>query len=178
MNFKSSNVIAAFVLISVVLISACGNNDGKQIDAAQNNLSVVTKAGTDIDFSKNPFPPEVASASGFSDPETWGRWTDGDKAVLTFNNPLPENFELVMVVHAAFGPSANRPLKVKAGNSEQSFTVSTPDQTISIPFRLEGEAKSLEIKLPNANSPKSVGISEDTRKLGIGISKLSIVPGK
>ena len=179
MKFKKPIIVASIIFASACVLTGCGDNADKQTANVQ-NVSVVqpilAKEGINIDFSKTPFPPGIVDARGFSGAESWGRWTDGEKAVLTFNNPLPKKFDLVIIVHAAFGPNANKPVKLRIGDTEQTFTVFAPDQTISIPVHLGVDTKSLEIILPAATSPKSIGASEDVRRLGIAVSKISILP--
>ena len=174
-----TQLIAYLILASAAVLTGCGDNaDKKSSDIQKAPLTQKESANTriDIDFSKDPFPAEISDARGFSGSEPWGRWTDGEKAVLTFNSPLPKHFDLAIVVHAAYGPNANKPVKLKIGETERTFVIATPDQTITLPVSLTGETKSLEILLPAATSPKSSGASEDLRRLGIAISKISITP--
>lgn len=163
MSFKAF-IIACVIFTSTAILTGCSDGADKKTADVQ-----IT-----IDFNKNPFPPEISDARGFSNPEPWGRWTVGEKATLTFNNPLPRQFELQILVHAAFGPNANKPVKLKIGESEHTFEVSTPDQIISIPVSLSTDTKVVEIILPEPTSPKSLGGSGDARKLGIAISKISL----
>lgn len=174
-----ARILGCLILTSAAVLTGCSDNADKKLTDIQ-KASVTQKergnARIDIDFSKDPFPAEISDARGFSGSEPWGRWTDGERAVLTFNNPLPKHFDLVILVHGAFGPNANKPVKLKIGETEQIFVISIPDQTITLPVSLSGDAKSLEILLPAATSPKSIGASEDIRRLGIAISKISITP--
>lgn len=179
MKFKKPIIVASIIFASTAVLTGCGDNaDKKAADTQKASLvqKESAKAQIDIDFSKNPFPSEISDAKGFANPESWGRWTDGEKAVLTFNNPLPKNFDLVILVHAAFGPNTNNPVKLKIGETEQTFVVYKLDQTISIPVSLSADSKSLEIIPPAPTSPKSLGASKDVRQLGIAVSKISILP--
>lgn len=172
-------LVTSIIFVSVTALTGCGDNTDKKATDTQNvslTQTESTMARVDIDLSKSQFPAEISDARGFSGSEPWGRWTDGEKVVLTFNNPLPKNFALEILVHAAFGPNANKPVKVKIGEREYSFVVSTPDQKISVPVHLSVETKSFEIIPPAPTSPKSLGGSEDSRRLGLAISKISILP--
>lgn len=167
---------AAFALLG--LLTGCG----EKADINANKGAVVPVPNVSpfpqqlsIDFAKDPFPKEVLSVTGLSNPEPWGRWTDGEKMILAFNTQLPQNFSFELTVSAAFGPNSNAPTKVKIGEFNSAFSVSKPDEMFVVPVTHAGVTNTLEIVPPKPASPKSLGISNDSRQLGLGLVKLRIV---
>ena len=129
-----------------------------------------------VDFREKNYPADVASVSGISGPEPWGRWTDGARAVLQFKKTLPSRFQLKLQTTGAFGPNAGIPFLVRAGSIQKEFTVTTPDQLILLDFEGVENADRIEFVIPKPTSPKELAISEDVRKLGIGLVSLAIGP--
>jgi hypothetical protein len=171
----------AFTGIAIALLGLL-TGCGEKADVSANKGTVVPAPKVSpfpqqfsIDFAKDPFPKEVISATGLSNPEPWGRWTDGEKVVLTFNSQLPQNFSFELTVSAAFGPNSNTPTKLKIGEFNHTFSVSKPGEIFVVPVTHSGVTKTLEITPPKPTSPKSLGISNDSRQLGLGLVKLRIV---
>jgi hypothetical protein len=128
-----------------------------------------------IDFSRNGYPGFISRASGLSRKEPWGRWTDGDRAEITFSESLPKKFELEIVVNAAFGDNAKGPIFVRIGGVEKSFHFTSKGETIRLPFSLSNDATSIEIVPPSPMSPKALGLGMDARRLGVGLSSVRVV---
>lgn len=129
-----------------------------------------------VDFSKPGYPIFLAAVNGLSGHEPWGRWSDGEIVTLQFAQPLPTQFTLILTAQA-FGPNIGLPVIVKAGASEQTFTLPTAEQhTHRLNFTLAAPADSLEFRIPQPVSPAELKVSEDPRKLGIGFIKLQITP--
>jgi len=128
-----------------------------------------------IDFSRDGYPGFISRASGFSRKEPWGRWTDGDRAEITFSESLPKKFELEIVVNAAFGDNAKGPIFVRIGGVEKSFHFTSKGETIRLPFSLSNDATSIEIVPPSPMSPKALGLGMDARRLGVGLSSVRVV---
>ena len=125
-------------------------------------------------------------ATGWSTPEPWGTWSDGKFASLA-PIPLPQavkNRELLLKVDV-------RPLIAKPGQTQIArvsangivvanwlFTAANPERTAVaiIPRRAleHNDSLALSFELPEAVSPASFGLSQDTRKLGIGIEHIEI----
>lgn len=106
--------------------------------------------------------------------EDWGRWTDGSPAIFKFPKGLPTHFKLIMKVAGAFGPNQGKTFIVKVGDQSINFIPATTN-----PIELEFNKVSTDTLLiltPEPISPKELGQSGDTRKLGLAIRKLEIVP--
>ena len=175
MRRKYTAPILALVMLLVVF-NGCGDKERTKSSSRTESVASGQRKQIDIDFSKSSFPETIKLATGFANPEEWGRWTDGDKAVLVFNRPLPKQFTCRIVVYSAFGPNASAPIKLKIGDLERTFLVSKVNESIAIPVSVSQEANSIEIIPPKPSSPKSLGTSNDGRRLGIAIAKLSIIP--
>jgi phosphoglycerol transferase len=127
-----------------------------------------------IDFSKAGWPDFIKDASGIGANEPWGRWSLGHEVDLTFFQPLPQHFNLDLVV-TPFGPNVGKDLTIEIGSRMYKVNVPTGNFHVSIPVDLLGE-KVDEIKLGPAvvTSPKELGLSQDDRPIAIGLVHLSI----
>jgi len=158
MYLKNLGMISVFLIAG--LLYGCG-------DSKQPRM---------VDFREKNYSADVASVSGISGPEPWGRWTDGARAVLQFKKTLPSTFQLKLQTTGAFGPNAGIPILVRAGSIQKEFTVTTPDQVILLDFEGVANADSIEFVIPKPTSPKELALSEDVRKLGLGLVSLTIGP--
>jgi hypothetical protein len=123
-----------------------------------------------------PFTPGSAGekllARGWSIPESWGRWSDGDEAVLILrfaDASRPADVDLSLAPFVL--PGHDQRVEVAAnGHAVAQWRFTTPDaQDVSfhIPpayIRSDGIV-SLTFSLPDAASPRSFGMSADTRQL-------------
>lgn len=161
-------------------------NSCAQIDSSleiKKNFSL-PQLGVPIEFSKNSngtqFLTQVGRSQeigwGWSYPESWGTWSDGYKSRLVL--PTPEDKFNELVIHLT-------PFLDKATHSELSFEVSVNNlrkilfnlnqpgpQTITLNLREINKDQNfikMEFSYRNAASPKSIGLGDDDRKLGIGI---------
>ncbi|MBY0272393.1 MAG: hypothetical protein K2X02_03110 [Alphaproteobacteria bacterium] len=114
----------------------------------------------------SPYP-----LSGFSAPEGAHRWTVGKKATITL--PLAEMGFPSQIsffdTRALVTGSHPQHLIVKVngeGAGSYDYTLTNNNQTIEIPLPEAGSAE-IEFEMPNAASPSDLGISADTRALGI-----------
>ena len=158
MPLKHLRMISALLIVG--LLYGCG--DSKQTRT--------------VDFRDKNYPADVASVSGISGHESWGRWTDGAHVVLQFKKTLPSTFQLKLQTTGAFGPNAGMPILVKVGSIQKEFTVTVPDQLIVLDFEGVENADRIEFVIPKPTSPKELGMSDDLRKLGLGLVSLAIGP--
>ncbi len=131
---------------------------------------------TPMSFTTSRFPSYVAGVTGFSTPERWGTWSEGAVVEIRFARPLPRSFDLVLRLGTAFGGNRNLPIKVHAGEREQSFVVDREPYETTLNFRDIGEATTLSFAIPRPESPMERGEGNDPRKLGIGFVSLLVVP--
>jgi phosphoglycerol transferase len=149
-----------FVLLMLANLSGCGDSDRTL------SLDMKSKVLTGV---------ETTNLSGAED---FGRWTDGSPTAFKFTKGLPEHFKLVLTVGGAFGPNQGKTFTAEVGSQSQNFI---PSNTVVVPNIVELEfdhvsTDVLTINSPSPTSPKELGMSADTRKLGISIIKLEILP--
>jgi phosphoglycerol transferase len=128
-----------------------------------------------LDFRLAAWPGIVASASGLSYPESWGRWSSAAAIVLEFASPLPWRFVLRLRARA-FGPNAGAEFRVRAGGDEAPFALGDAVEERRIMLDNPGRARTLTITVPHPTAPKDLGMSADVRTIGIGLVELEITP--
>ena len=109
---------------------------------------------------------------GWSIPESWGRWSDGDEAVLILRfADVSRGADFHLSLAPFVMPGHDQRVEVSAnGNAVARWRFTTPDaQDVSfhIPaayVRPDGIV-SLTFSLPDASSPRSFGLSADARQL-------------
>lgn len=122
-------------------------------------------------------PGVISNISGLSFPEPWGTWSDGDVIVFEFAKPLPEKFTLKLLANA-FTPSANKEFFVWLDTDvkmKKSFRLG--EAVVETVLQLENlnQYKRITIEVPSPRSPQELGLSEDSRKLGIAFHKMEII---
>ncbi len=129
----------------------------------------------------------IDSGTGWSFPEKWGTWSDGEFASFPFvisGGDIPS----IMKVNLRLRPYISTnvlPLQVSVemnGESLGDFTF-TKDEEYEIELKYTSDLYFRTLTLPtlgfrikNPTSPGSSGISEDDRKLGIGLVSISFKP--
>ena len=129
-----------------------------------------------LSFNQEDLPVEIESLNGFSDVEPWGRWTAVEKASIEFSAPLPKHFRLNANVLHVFGGNSKSPIKIRVGMEQHAVLSPAADTDISLEFHTDGNADVIEIFPPNPQSPKQLGLGNDSRLLGVGFSWLEITP--
>jgi phosphoglycerol transferase len=126
-------------------------------------------------FSKPGSPEYIASIYGLSVSEPWGRWTDGDVAIVRFSSPLPLRFS-VELSGGAFGANVGKPVGIRVGGVERQVVFKggpfENTSTLKADFVNESGSDTVTILLPAAR-PASAG---DPRRLGLALTGLKIVP--
>lgn len=135
-----------------------------------------------IDFKRPGYPEFLKAVSGMSSVETWGRWTDSNESdipsttTFIFKNPLPKKFTIQLETQA-FGPNIDQPILVKIGDEKEIFFLKDAKLNIvTLHFTNPSDSNAINIIIPKPTSPKQLNVkSDDTRKLGIGITSLKII---
>src|SRR6185436_4108385 len=113
---------------------------------------------------------------GWSAPDPKSRWTEERSAGIVFrltNESLQRDQVLKMQLSGFIVPVKHRSQKVIAtlnGTTVDSFLIAQTEpieRTIKLPASLLRAENELILKLPDAASPKSFGLSKDPRQLGI-----------
>jgi phosphoglycerol transferase len=172
-----------FILLALAIVfslSACGDKAPPRIPASDTSSPVGYQAtlADGIDLTKEGYPIFIAAVSGMSGYEPWGRWTDADAggavARFTFKDKLPQSFTLAVTANA-YGPNEGQPIEVKAGSIVKRFTIKNGETPSVYIIRFnEVDGNTLDFTPPSPTSPKSLGIGEDPRKVGIGFISIKI----
>jgi glycosyltransferase involved in cell wall biosynthesis len=120
--------------------------------------------------------------AGWGDPAHWGTWSVEPAATIVFR-PLPQPSEPLVLrasvrgFVAAAQPSLNVEVRVN-GTCLTTWTFQHPadfsfvEREVTIPVDLlDDGAVRLELSMPAARSPRELGISQDERRLGVGLSR-------
>ena len=130
-----------------------------------------------IDFYGEMYNADSFLLSGFSFREEFGQWTEGKKSKLKFILPeqfrgrnIKISFDLCMTINdnqmiyvCVNKKKVLRKFNVKPGKLE--FSIFVPNDG----------CVDLEIGLPRALSPKSIGVNNDSRILGIAIRTIEFI---
>jgi len=116
----------------------------------------------------------VEKINGTSVSELFGRWSDGRKVQIDMSSPLPRRFNLRLTARA-FGPNAGLPFTMRIGEESRTFRLSTSVGEVTLPFMTDGNARTITIEVPQPASPRQLGQGNDDRRLGIALSRMSIV---
>ncbi len=124
--------------------------------------------------------------NGWSSPETWGTWTEGNRAGLRIRSEVPLRAGIRIVMNARGHIEANHP------GVDLSFSVNGchagdypirkqgfHDFAIDVPeaaLQRNNRELALEITIDNPASPLELGLSEDSRKLGLGLRSIRVAP--
>ena len=134
--------------------------------------------GTRINFSR----PDVGKYLGYgwSLPETFSRWTDRGVALIAFRfeHPGPAVLRLKLAPFLVTGKLDQQQLSIKLNKQPVAqLTLRESDlkeYSIALPANLLRDQNTVTFELPDAESPKNLGISEDTRLLGVNVQWLLI----
>lgn len=115
-------------------------------------------------------------APGWSFPETWGTWTDGEWALLRLGLPEGPPGRLRLRVHAY--ADERRPLPVELWVNGQvvarrSFTDADPTDWCA-PLPVAGGVATVALRLGDPRSPREMEGRPDARRLGLGVHSLAI----
>lgn len=147
----------------------------------------IVGVGEDVPFgSTSPWTDWLAS--GWSQPESWGVWSSGNRSVIEIDrSQLPkisQDERLVMRFHVNALVAPTHPTQRVAvylgGEKVHSFTVSYPNNSadfeVAIPSANDQRGNKIDISfdLPDAVRPKSLGMGADSRLLAIGLVSMSI----
>lgn len=134
-------------------------------------------ATVDIDFQGGgrPLPPAVLGVRGLSGQEAWGRWSDGDAVQVMFANCLPTGRLKIDLRGHAFGPNIGMPIRLTLGPSETSIVLAAGDTDHNVTLENKAQCENaLTIFVPHKISPAELGISTDSRTLGVGLVRLGL----
>lgn len=154
-------------------------------DRYQKNVDTLKILDDSIRYKADSFvfnvagaPEEIKQFSGLSRPESWGRWSNanlGAEVAIEYNQPLPEQFELVITAKA-YGPNVNRPIPVRVGDQQQTLTLGNELSTTTLHFSNPSHSNRLVIVPPEPQSTNEGNIlGHSPRKLGVGLVEIKVV---
>lgn len=150
----------AAIIAFAIGMAGCADSNLQQV------VNMTAKELTSLEKSK-----------GLSGAEKWGRWTDASTVSFTFKENLPENFRLLLMVSGSFGSNNGKEFLVHAGSQSKTFKGPAGPQFIQLDFnKVPSDTKDIVIQVPDARSPKDLGVGNDARKLGLGLVFVAIEP--
>ena len=130
-----------------------------------------------IDFRLNGLPSFLKKITGLSGIEDWGRWSDknlADDVTFEMVEPLPRKFELELEL-IPFIPNVNKIIDIQIG--DQIFPVTLLEGKNFYKLKITLDRKKyykIIFKIYNSKTPKSLGMSDDNRDIGVGFLGLKI----
>lgn len=114
--------------------------------------------------------------------EKWGSWTDGKYADLLIpmpsNQPAPKIIRLLLKHFTSKNNPKNTIEIFINGKKETYHTFTSPEvTTLDIPISNQDAGKSINLgfRILNPTSPLALGLSQDTRTLGLGLISLKML---
>ena len=140
------------------------------------SLLYTTESGT-IQFKDGSIGDQLLGA-GWSGPENWGVWSDSKKSDIY----LPclvgnQHIRSIKLIFNTFGPERMSIYAEGIGRLAMEKTYNGVRQTVEISLQDRAcllNRIHLTLHFPDAVSPLSRGLSQDSRVLGIGLTEMSI----
>ncbi|MBU3584110.1 hypothetical protein ICN41_08945 [Polynucleobacter sp. 15G-AUS-farblos] len=116
------------------------------------------------------------TGEGWAYPESFGAWSEGNKAKLVLPLPKDRAKSLTLIGRALINerhPTQQMTILVN-GKLNQTLKLQQQDGN-SITIKLDPQAKTnrdyieIELQMPNATTPQAIGMGTDIRKLGFGL---------
>lgn len=139
-----------------------------------NGIKYFPSTPNTIDFKEVGFPIFVAGASGVGQVEGWGRWSDGHNVKLYLDAELNKSVSFYIELRT-FGPNVGKPLLMTVNNESRTLVPEVGNENIYVArFEFSEVVKNpvITIKVPLPVSPAQLGLSDDIRKIGLGLIKL------
>jgi hypothetical protein len=122
-------------------------------------------------------PALALLGSGWSQPEANGVWSDGSTAVLRFPEAIDGPWKIVLAASPYPGPAVDRTLTVRMGNqivAQHVYPAGSAGAGRPLEFTVDTPGRLL-LEMPWATSPRDLGRSGDSRRLGICLHRLEMV---
>lgn len=118
--------------------------------------------------------------AGWSRPEGWGAWSDGDAPELLVRLAGVPSGDLIVTLTARSFPPSGQTVTVRAAGRPIGRLALTGDpraHSIRVPAdAMAGGLLRLTLQVERPQSPKALGFSPDERRLGVGIESVRIDP--
>ena len=124
-----------------------------------------------------PLPPAVLGVRGLGGQEAWGRWSVDDEVQVVFAKCLPPGRLKIELRGHALGPNIGQPVTLALGGSVASVVLAESDGDHSVTLENKAQCENtLVIRVPRKVSPAELGLSTDSRTLGLGLVRLGLSP--
>jgi hypothetical protein len=131
-----------------------------------------------FDFTSDGWVPDKA-LRGFSVPEPHGRWTDGNEATFVCtlpprNEKPPSTVRITTWGYVYLGHSQRAIVSMNGSKAaEVHFEPGSDRKVIELPIPSSPDNKlSIEFSLPDAVSPRDLGMNTDPRKIAISVGTI------
>ena len=138
--------------------------------------AVLIPFDTPIRFDEPVLSSLVSSVTGLTGWVPWGRWSEGPSVRIVLSRELPLRFVLRLETAMALPPSVGVDLTARVAGVQRRFKVGERETVVEIPFELAKPGKQIELLVPDPRTPRELGMNDDTRKLGIGLRSITILP--
>lgn len=151
------------------------NMDGFHVSYDPNGPRYEAELKDGLVFQRAGYPTFIEGYKGISSREDWGRWTDGEEAVLMFAQSLPRKFTLK--IRAGAAPSiVGHPVEVIIGNVKLETRFNSPESTeVALEVVTHTNAKSIILRFPSLRAEEKTGA--DRRRLGLALIRLDVDEG-
>ncbi len=122
-------------------------------------------------------PALALLGSGWSQPEANGVWSDGSTAVLRLPEATDGPWKIVLAASPYPGPAVDRTLTARLGNqilAQHVYPAGSAGVDRPLEFIVESPGR-LALDMPWATSPRDMGRSGDSRRLGICLHRVEMV---
>jgi len=122
-------------------------------------------------------PALALLGSGWSQPEANGVWSDGSMAVLRLPEAIDGPWKIVLAASAYPGPAVDRVLTARMANqivAQHVYTTAPVGADRPVEFTVDMPGP-LVLEMPWATSPRDLGRSGDSRRLGICLHRVEMV---
>lgn len=175
---KSIYLLLGFVLLSI--FTSCKKDVVRGTQIPKNVIEVDGgKIGQMVKFYdfRDKFMP--CWDYGFSDNEEFGRWCVGEKGFMIFQVRKNANVTLRLdLVSFTFENHPENRIRAVANGVDCGEFVLTDNKTVFLNLDARhisvNNAVELELFPLNPVSPQELGLSEDTRKIGFGLSSVTL----
>jgi len=173
-NLCRGNSIFAVAALSPIedmhLISALSKDSAFLVDRLPYNVSFRCE---NADLGK------LLSSSGFSKPEPWGTWSAAREVSLQFNfsDQVPVAATISLLFRALATPDHPQSFEFLWNSKTLGKTLCTGFAECRQRYDVSSlmhKKNILTIKVPDAVTPQSLGINQDTRLLGIGMTSIEL----
>ena len=121
-------------------------------------------------------PALALLGSGWSQPEANGVWSDGSTAVLRLPEATYGPWKIVLAASPYPGPAVDRTLTVRMGNqtvTQHVYPAGSAGADRPLEFTVDTPGR-LVLEMPWATSPRDLGRSDDSRRLGICLHRVEM----